>query len=399
MTLVWVGGAGLLLVLAGVVVGRFYRPHTRPLRQQAQEGRSYARGLVRVLEGEAEAAIDELTAALRKNSRPVEPYFALGTLFRQQGEHERAVRVHQSLLVRRDVDKATRLRVHFQVALDFKAAGFPRRAIKALEWVVAHESKHRAALAELATLLEEQRRWERAAAVRKRLGKVTGAANERVVANLLARAAAEALERRELKEARKHLRRAASADPTSTHVLHVLGQYQMRAGNERGAFQAWRKALLLQPELAGFLVPLAETALPANKRVAQIGALLAELAERHPDDVHLRLAAVRWEAKERPSRALSALNIICRDYPQLLPARRELARLSLDSGNPEQIRAALAALLDLLAVAEKGYRCGRCGRVQREMFWRCDPCGAWESARVVWGRRYGERSTGERRST
>ncbi len=126
MNLLLLVGIGMLLLVAGTLLGRFYIPDRRPLKQAAKEGRSYIRGLVGVLDGDNDAAISELAQALKSSGGSVEAYFALGTLFRRRNEFERAVRVHQAILLRRRLPKAAQLKAHHQLALDFRAAGFER---------------------------------------------------------------------------------------------------------------------------------------------------------------------------------------------------------------------------------------------------------------------------------
>ena len=173
MNLLLIVGICVFVLIVGALIGRYYAPDKRPLERAAEEGRSYAQGLVELAEGDSDAAIDAISATLKKNTKTVEAYFALGTLFRQRGEYERAVRVHQAILVRRDLDKPTRLKVHHQLALDFRDAGFPKRAVKALEFVVAKDRKRVETYRELVQLYEETRQWEHAAATYKRIGKLS----------------------------------------------------------------------------------------------------------------------------------------------------------------------------------------------------------------------------------
>jgi len=390
MNLMLVFGVCLLLLIIGTLLGRYYAPDRRPLQRAAQEGRSYARSLVELLEGDQSGAIEEIIGALRHNAKTVEAYFALGTLFRIRGEHERAVRVHQAVLVRRDVDKKTRLRVHQQLALDFEAAGFPRRAVKALEWIVTQDKKRVETLRELARLYEEGGQWERAAAARRRLGKLSRTDTTELQAHLLAQHAADLVQAGELTAARKQLRRALAARSSSVHALHVLATYQLRRGEPAAGARVWERCLRLRPNLAAFFVPRLENVLFERGKLGRLQQVLDELMKLHPDNVHLRLAHARFEARRNPERALNALKTLLADAPGLVPARREAGRLVLQRGDPDEIRQAFEELLELLRRADQGFRCDACARTQAELFWRCERCGAWGSVGVAWGRRTGE---------
>lgn len=392
MNLIVVAGVCFFLLLVGTLLGRYYAPDKRPLERAAREGRAYARGLVELLDGEDEAAIAEITRALRSNTETLEAYFALGTLFRQRGEYERAVRVHQALLVRRKVDKKTQRRVHYQLALDFEEAGFPRRAIKALEWVIAHDRKHLAALRRLAALYEQVSSWERAAAVQHRIARLSQEPTEALQAHLLAAQAQQEIEGGDDKAARRTLRRAISADPKSVHVLHVVAGFERRRGQLDAAVKAWRKACELAPDLLSFFGPRLEAVLFELDRLEELSKLLEELERREPANVHVQLALARLEAKRAPSSALRRLEVLLEDHPALLPARRAAGRLLLEQGDAQAVRAAYEDLLAVLDRADRGFRCARCGHAARELFWHCPGCQSWGSARVAWGRRSGERT-------
>lgn len=392
MNLVLLVAGALFLLLVGTLLGRYYAPDKRPLKRAAREGRSYVRGLVEVLEGKDEAAISEITKALRENTKTVEAYFALGALFRNKGEHERAVRVHQTILVRRDIDRGTRLRVHYQLALDFRAASFPRRAVKALEYVIAHDKKHVAALTDLADLYERVEAWDRAAAIQLRLGKLQKRDNRRHVAHLLARHAQVLLDEGEKGKGRKALRRAISADATSVHVLAVLADFERRQGKQAAAVQAWQKALDRAPDLAAYFVPRIEAALFELERLGELDGILDRLVAAHPDNVHLRLSQARVVAKRDPQGALGALMGLLDDHPNLLPARKEAARIVLSQGDATAIQSAFEDLLALLGRADRGYRCSACGQASADLFWRCPSCGSWDAVSVAWGRRATERT-------
>ena len=85
---------------AGVLIGRYYVPDDRQLRRTARHSKAYMRALSHLVGRDHETAISELRTVVEENIDDSEPYFVLGAMFRSRGEHERAIRVHQSLAVR-----------------------------------------------------------------------------------------------------------------------------------------------------------------------------------------------------------------------------------------------------------------------------------------------------------
>ena len=128
-------GAALVLLLvglgamaAGVLIGRYYVPDDRQLRRTARHSRAYMRALSHLIARDHDTVVNELRGVVEENVDDVEPYFALGAMFRSKGEHERAIRVHQALAVRERDKRKLRQRAMYELGLDFRAAGMPRRA-------------------------------------------------------------------------------------------------------------------------------------------------------------------------------------------------------------------------------------------------------------------------------
>src|SRR5690349_6882790 len=117
MSALAVAVVGLAALIGGVLIGRYYVPDNRAIKRAARHGRAYARGLTALLSKDVDRCIEELTRVVEENVTDVEPYFALGALFRSRGEHERAIRVHQSIAVRADATSAMKSRAKYELGL------------------------------------------------------------------------------------------------------------------------------------------------------------------------------------------------------------------------------------------------------------------------------------------
>src|SRR5688572_14934139 len=162
-------GAGCLA--AGVLIGRYYVPDDRQLRRTARHARSYMKALSYLIARDHETVVNELRTVVEENIEDVEPYFALGAMFRSRGEHERAIRVHQALALRERDKRKVRQRAMFELGLDFRAAGMPRRATRAMEEVLNEDPDHEIARRVIAALYEEQARFSEAAEQWQEIGK------------------------------------------------------------------------------------------------------------------------------------------------------------------------------------------------------------------------------------
>lgn len=434
-------GAALVLLLvalgamaAGVLIGRYYVPDDRQLRRTARHARSYMRAISHLIARDTDTVIDELKTVVEENIDDVEPYFALGAMFRTRGEHERAIRVHQALALRERDRRKVRHRALYELGLDFRAAGMPRRATKAMEEVLLDEPGHEGALRALASLYEEQARFNEAAGLWQRLGKRRGEDTSKREHHLLV-AAAQAALAREDRESAKHLLKAAQKLAETAHFYAAAAELAASRKNFRGTKERLRQALLADPALAPYLLPgliaaeekldqakphedeladdesapAADPAALAEGTQPEVAALVkSDTVALVPDDkpiasvaerVRATLAEIEAQTGPRIEIALIraqlatagmelAADLTIR-FPDALAARVATARVALDRGDAPAIMLALEALAGergALAWALRGrWQCANCGHHPGQFSWRCGQCRRWGTLRMETG--------------
>ncbi len=443
-------GAALVLLLvglgalaAGVLIGRYYVPDDRQLRRTARHGRAYMRALSHLIARDHDTVVSELRTVVEENVDDVEPYFALGAMFRSKGEHERAIRVHQALALRERDKRKLRQRAIYELGLDFRAAGMPRRATRAMEEVLLDEPGHEGALRALAALYEEQARFNEAANLWARLGKRRNEDTSLREHHLLVAAAQAALGRDDLDSA-KQLLKAALKHQESGHFFAAAAELAAARGNHRGAIERLKQALLADPALAPHLLPgliaseqglsdeadaqlgtptpddledpessaptadapqlvaSTETALvatdgvalvPSTKPTASVSdrvlAVLAEVETQVGPRLEIALIRAQLAPPSDPgAQALLAKDLVTR-FPEALAARVANARLALLGDEAVAVRSALEVLVSeqgALAWALRGrWQCTSCGHRPGPFSWRCGQCRRWDTLRMETG--------------
>ncbi|MBX3161272.1 MAG: hypothetical protein KF773_35245 [Deltaproteobacteria bacterium] len=268
-------GAALVLLLvglgamaAGVLIGRYYVPDDRQLRRTARHSKAYMRALSHLIARDHDTVVSELRTVVEENVDDVEPYFALGAMFRSRGENERAIRVHQALALRERDKRKLRQRAMYELGLDFRGAGMPRRATRAMEQVLLEEPGHEGALRVLASLYEEQARFNEAADLWHRIGKRRDEDTTLREHHLLVAAAQAALAREDLDSA-KQLLKAAQKHHETAHFFAAAAELAAARGNHRGARERLRQALVAEPALVPHLLPgliAAETGIAGTEK-------------------------------------------------------------------------------------------------------------------------------------
>lgn len=429
---------GLGALAAGVLIGRYYVPDDRQLRRTARHSRAYMRALSHLIARDHETVVSELRTVVEENVEDVEPYFALGAMFRSRGEHERAIRVHQALAVRERDKRKLRQRAMYELGLDFRAAGMPRRATRAMEEVLVEDPAHEGALRALAALYEEQARFNEAANLWQRLGRRRNEDTSQREHHLLVAAAQAALARDDADSA-KQLLKAAQKHQESGHFFAAAAELAAARGNPRGAIERLKQALVADPALAPHLLPgliAAESAVageaPAPVATETTPEVRDELKTPDPDSPDTALVppsnpGVSLVPTEKPSdstttRVLSTLADIeaqtgprlelaliraqlvppadagaqaalatdlATRFPEALAARVQAARLALTQGKDGDVKSALEVLVSdkgALAWALRGrWQCGHCGARPAAFSWRCGSCRRWATLRMETG--------------
>jgi lipopolysaccharide biosynthesis regulator YciM len=285
--------------------------------------------LLALLVGEQQQAENQITRAVNVDSNAIDAYLALGRLYRKRGQVGRAIRVHQNMLLRNDLDESERITALAELARDLEQGGFVRRAIASYEEVLVHDANHPEALEALVELLPQVRDYSRAIAMNRRLARRNRHRSAPVEARLLTRMAEAAHSEGQHQSARSVVKRALRKNPREGQALLLLGQLESERGRSKAALSAWRKAAQIGGAGTGAVYELLETAFASLDRAREYPDFLRQLLDQRPDDAGLGLALARTLSERG----------------EVEPAVAELRRLlDRDSGNLE-LRAALGRLL------------------------------------------------------
>src|SRR5438067_9554867 len=120
-----------LLILIALAIAWYlgYRS-SHPSKESATKKlpRGYLDGLNFLLNEEPDKAVDIFIKMLEVDSDTVETHLAVGKLFRRRGEVDRAIRIHQNLIARPQLDKTYREQSLYELGQDYLSAGMLDRA-------------------------------------------------------------------------------------------------------------------------------------------------------------------------------------------------------------------------------------------------------------------------------
>ena len=110
-------GLALLLMPMAAALGWYLRSRVRPPEAQPAPNTDYLQGVQYLVNDETDKAMDVFIRLLEVDNDTVETHLALGALFRRRGEVDRALRVHQNLVARPNLDHRYRNRARLELSL------------------------------------------------------------------------------------------------------------------------------------------------------------------------------------------------------------------------------------------------------------------------------------------
>ena len=353
-----------------IKVGVMLQPHGSALDKQ------YFVGLNYLLNEQPDEAIETFIHALEVNPETVETHIAIGKLFRQRGDVERAIKVHQNLLARPNLSRQQGDRVQLELARDYLQVGLDQRAERLLRELMHTASPLRAdAMTALVRVHERERDWSAAIEIghlllRERSSFAT------VLAHYYCEQASAALQQAQWPLSRRLLNSALKTDRGCVRALLMLAQLERKAERPTECARWLNRLASEGPEFVDQGLSLAYWCKDNGKldlpvyfaRVFNASAtppaalVLAWAAELRKQDERSALQFLQDHARRQPSLALL-------DYLLQLPVSTEPERLL-----EQQI------LRDLIKQT-RPYRCHTCGFAARELYWQCPTCHDWSSVR------------------
>ncbi|TVP90175.1 MAG: lipopolysaccharide assembly protein LapB [Pseudomonadaceae bacterium] len=355
-----------------IKVGVMLQPHGSAVDKQ------YFIGLNYLLNEQPDEAIETFIRALEVNPETVETHIAIGKLFCQRGDVERAIKVHQNLLARPNLTRQQADSVQLELARDYLVVGLDQRAERLLQELITARSPLRAAaMTELVKVHERGHDWAEAITVGQLL--VREQPDFAIpLAHYHCEQARVPLQRAEWPLARRLLLQALKIDRQCIRAILLLAELEHQA--ERPVECAkWLQRLVA--EGADFVPQVLSLAYwcKDNGSLDLMSYLDRVLAVAPQPPVAVVLAKARELRRQDENAALHFVQSFARRQPSLVLLRYLMTLPVVDSEARELEHQVVADLVE----SGHAYRCHSCGFAARELHWQCPTCHQWSGLRPM----------------
>ena len=372
-------------VAAGWVVGRYSKQRHRS-RKSIDNEDSVRDRLQFLFTNYSDQAVENFVQSLAVNRDTVSLHLSIGSHFRNKGETDRAILIHQNLLARPELPARYTPQVTFELAMDYLSAGLLDRAEALFHQLMGDREYGRRAARELIELYQQEREWEKAAQVAQTLTRSDAdPAMFKTLAYITCELSDAALSKDDRWTSQKLAKEALDYDRSCVRATLLLMKMQIRQGNYREAGNQSLKVFEQNPDFGPEAVDRLMKLEREHGDVGRLAKKLRKLYEQYPG-TSLLLALV--ESVERSAGRPAAIDLL-RQELELRPSVRGLLRLVEIAGYEKGMttdEGRLVSRIGHLILANRPvYRCVSCGFSGQQLHWLCPSCKQWETVRPIQG--------------
>lgn len=340
----------------------------------------FVEGINYLLNEDPDKALDIFLEAPNIDSQSAETFLTLGKMFRNRGEVNRALRLHQHLVARPDLTNTQRQAAMLALGEDFFAAGLLDRAESVFNELLKNYPKNTAACVPLRRIYEQLHEWEQAFALTE-CSVTDKEERKRLMCHYLCEQVEDDLSKAQLFQADERLKQALGIYPQSARVQVLLAELALARGDRALALKYFRQALTYDQHLLASLVKRLLTIFTRPTELQQLYNVVSTEYRRSPDAKLLPfLAAIAQEVGQGESLVPLLHQHLQRDVGNV-QSLACAARYLSEEAQPEAKTALdeLSLALGRLAGTMPRFQCTQCGYKLHDYVWRCPACHHWDT--------------------
>jgi lipopolysaccharide biosynthesis regulator YciM len=347
-----------------------------------------------LISGNRDLAIKEFLNAVDINRETIETYFALGGLFRSNGEIEKAISIHRSLIARENISESHRLRALKELAVDFDKGGFIDKAVETYKDVLKINRDQFEVIQSLCRIYEDIEDWDQAYHYRIMLSKVGHNNQAETISHILVQKARSFFERGEFAKSREDLEDAFRFAPSvSAKILRL--RIQLHDGDLEQSKFSLLELLKEHPMYASFIFESLEEGFKGDEseqKEYQARLLMLKDYFLDLDDAEMMssasviLSKVRaLKSKDQIDKAYEMMTPWVTNHPHTSQAiYSEYIKLLIDLNKSDEVVKFTKTFLNTFHQSLTKHYCNECGYNSDEIFWRCPQCYSWETIQFRW---------------
>ena len=344
------------------------------IKKPSNEYEGYFKGLNYLLNEQPDKAIDVFIDLLEVDDETIETHLALGTLFRQRGEVEKAIRLHQNLIARPQISHQIRTNLLNELGLDYMRAGLLDRA-ESIFLELEKEPVHQVlALQQLLSIFQQEKEWLKAIEYLNKLELMLNHKQPLLSAHLHCEAALLYTEKNEVLSTTKYLKKALKIDPKCVRVNIISAERSIDKGEFK---QAIKYLLKIKDQDMRFVPVFIDLIINCFEQLGKPKQTFEFLAELQKDSESTRVIS-RFIDVLLKQKGAAEVSEFMRAKLVKYPTTSYLKLYAkIDSGLDNDESMFLRTIINQLDEELPSFNCKQCGFTSVDLNWCCPSCKQW----------------------
>jgi lipopolysaccharide biosynthesis regulator YciM len=305
-------------------------------------------------------------------------------LFRRRGEVDRAIRIHQNLIARPELEKKYRDQSLFELGQDYLSVGVLDRAEQIFLEVASIKSFSSFALKALLDIYQQEKEWLKAIDVAIKLQSF-GKNDMRInIAHYYCELAETEISKNNLEQALQHVKDAAQYDSKSVRSSLLQANIHIKQQSFKLALKALKKIKDQNPAYLSEAIDSLACCYEGLQQEEQLVTYLMGVLSDYPKIPVVLILSDRIRKWKGDKVAAKFVADYTRRYPSIEGLHLFInLYLSNAEGRAKEDLLILQGLTGKLLSDKPSYQCSSCGFAGKSLHWQCPGCKQWTSIKPL----------------
>jgi len=334
----------------------------------------YTEALSALINGDKIKAMNKLREVVKHDTDNLDAYLKLGDIYRDYGKNLQALRVHQSLTIRKNLTNYQKLSIWKSLLQDHRLLKEWDEAIKYSEMITGLDRNDMWARKELLEIYKEKGDWDGAVEAAKSIQKQEKKKNVETLSLYQIQQGLEYRKKGEERDARIRFKNALKTSSNCAAAHYFIGVSYLSEGRKKDAVDSWRKFVKTDPKHAYLVFDELEEVLYDLGNFDQSEKIYQEILDL--DDGNVSALVALSDLNERKGDRKESIRILRRAIDKdksSLRAKAYLIQMLLGPDISDEIRENLQSLIQSTRRSRK-FDCRSCGYHSEKPLWICPDC-------------------------